>query len=143
MEPIERLKARKRAASKSSSALIRSKFRPSPYPLFHRAPCARPAPGGERELLLKERQLALRVEVVHGPRVQAEADLVAGLDGHAWIDAGGDPVAAALAVQELVRAEPLDHVDLHVHGGAAVDDAIGDCFRPEPKRALGRVDRLG
>src|SRR5512135_1487888 len=99
IERTERRKARNRAASKSSSALTLSKRK-----------------------RLEQRQLGLGVEEVQAPRIEAETDLVTGLDAHARVDSRGDLVAADLPVEELVRAQPFHHVHLHLHGGAAVCD---------------------
>ena len=62
-----------------------------------------------------------------------------GVDLHARVDPRRDRVAPDLAVEELVGAEALDHVDLHLHRGRLVDDAIGDRLRPEAERALARA----
>src|SRR5580704_7780402 len=118
IELTERVKARKRAASKSSSARIRSNY------------------------ALDQGLFALRVEEVQAARVQPELNRVAGIHAHSRVDARGHLVAADLPIEELVGTEALHDVDLHLHRGAAFDHLVGDRFRPEPKGALGRADRL-
>src|SRR5450759_3135623 len=81
IEPTARLKARKRAASKSSSARIRSN-------------CG-----------LDQGLFALRVEEVQAAGVQAQLNRVARLHAHAGVDPRRHLVAAHLPVQELVGAE--------------------------------------
>src|SRR5947208_2065518 len=76
-------------------------------------------------------------------RVQPELDAVARTHGHPRIDSGCDLVTADHPVEELVRAQPLHDVDLHLEGRGAVDHAVGHGFWTEPERALLRSDRLG
>ena len=82
-----------------------------------------------------EQSLFCLVEEVQASRVEAKLDAVTGGDGHSRVDARRHLVAADRPVQELVGAESLDHVDLHVDRGRAVADAAGDRPRPEAERA--------
>src|SRR5260370_36396216 len=93
-------------------------------------------------VFLKKRLLGFGVEEVHPAGVEAELDTVPWRHAHARVDPGRDLVAPDLPIEELVRAEPLDHVDLHVEGRRAVGYAVGDRLRPEPDRALLRAHRL-
>src|SRR5205807_3417992 len=97
----------------------------------------------QRRTLLEKCLLAFGVEEMQRARVQPELDAVARTHGHPRIDSGCDLVTADHPVEELVRAQPLHDVDLHLEGRGAVDHAVGHGFWTEPERALLRSDRLG
>src|SRR5690348_7914794 len=72
---------------------------------------------------LKQRFLGFGVEEVHPSRVEAELHAVSGRHVHARVDPSRHLVAPDLPIEELVGAEPLDHVDLHVEGRDSVGGA--------------------
>src|SRR5260370_12447995 len=86
-------------------------------------------------VFLKKRFLGFSVEEVHPAGVEAELDAVPRRHAHARVDPGRDLVAPDLPIEELVRAEPLDHVDFHVAGRRAVGYAVGDRPQPAPRPA--------
>src|SRR3989442_1923159 len=96
-----------------------------------------------RWLQLEKCLLAFGVEEMQRARVQPELDAVARTHGHPRIDSSRDLVTAHHPVQELVGAQPLHDIDLHLEGRGAVDHAVGYRLRAEPERALRCGDGLG
>src|SRR6267143_1731035 len=96
-----------------------------------------------RWLRLEKCLLAFGVEEVERSRVEPELDAVAWTHGHPRIHSSRDLVTADHPVEELVGAQPLHDVDLHLEGRGAVDHAVGHGLWTEPQRALLRGDRLG